>query len=492
MNTNNISEQKGTKISEKQCVAGYDKEAFSRFVKSKRKEIINEDGKKGITTRELADMINIDYEQFRKIVNQNKPTKKRDCIIMICILLRLDSYETNEALHLYQYMPMLDQENDRDDVLIDIIEENTIHPLSLKEINERLERNYLPEMDIIDHRPPQKIVHKKKNPKYKILKKVVRTFADDLFFGDQYDSLSTEYATFRYRCVTDMWLDDEKNKCVYHLYAGTDGGNYFMHINGRNVHDYKDFSTIEEAGEFGSYFLEAENMAKQELKRMLSVLDDTKNYQKRISAGVYKDHFHIYAETYNYFVPELSEYYLFEYVEGHQRLSVYKNSEFMHKYYSHDTYAKVFGKKQNEPVKVYNSIAELEAQTDRYDYHLASQLRHFKKLKEDADNLLSAIREKKKYVNRLEYIHTEDPDRVCETFDVTEEFGCHMEADEYESFMCASKKSAIFKVNNEDIEITLDDLYRAYELGFNDIQEICRVKIRLGSIENILFEEGLN
>ena len=59
---------------------------------------------------------------------------------------------------------------------------------------------------------------------------------------------------------------------------------------------------------------------------MLSVLDDTKNYQRRISADVYKDHFHIYAETYNYFVPELSEYYLFEYVEGHQRLSVYKNS----------------------------------------------------------------------------------------------------------------------------------------------------------------------
>ena len=48
MNTNNISEQKGTKISEKQCVAGYDKEAFSRFVKSKRKEIINADGKKAL------------------------------------------------------------------------------------------------------------------------------------------------------------------------------------------------------------------------------------------------------------------------------------------------------------------------------------------------------------------------------------------------------------------------------------------------------------
>ena len=491
MNTNNTSKQEGIKISEKQYVVGYDKEAFSQFVKSKRKDLISKKGKKGITTRELADMINIDYEQFRKIVNQNKPTKKRDCIIMICILLRLDSYETNQALHLYQYMPMLDQENDRDDVLIDIIEENTMHPLSLKEINERLERNYLPEMDIIDHRPSQKIVQKKNKSKYKILKKVVRTFADDLFFGDQYDSLSTEYAAFRYRCVTDMWLDDEKNKCVYHLYAGTDG-NYFMRINGRNVHEYKNFSSIEEAGEFGSYFLEAENMAKHELKRMLEVLDDTKNYQKRISADVYKDHYHIYAETYNYYVPELSEYYLFEYVEGHQRLSVYKQSEFMHKYYNDETYGEIFGKKQNKPVKVYNSIEELESQVDQFDFHLASQLRHFKRLKEDADNLLSAIREKKKYVYRLEYIHTEEPDRVCEAFDVTKEYGCYMEANEYESFMRASKKSAIFKVNNEDIEITLDDLYRAYELGFNDIQEICRVKSRLGSVENILFEEGLN
>lgn len=89
MNTNNTSKQEGIKISEKQYVVGYDKEAFSQFVKSKRKDLISKKGKKGITTRELADMINIDYEQFRKIVNQNKPTKKRDCIIMICILLRL-------------------------------------------------------------------------------------------------------------------------------------------------------------------------------------------------------------------------------------------------------------------------------------------------------------------------------------------------------------------------------------------------------------------
>ena len=490
MNTNNISEQNGTKISEKQYIAGYDKEAFSRFVRSKRKEIISKDGKDGISTRELAEMINIDYEQFRKIVNQNKPTKKRDCIIMICILLRLDPDETNEALRLYQYMPMLDAENDRDDALIDIIFDNTIHPLSLEEINERLERNHLPKMDIIDHRPPQKNVQKKKSSKYTVLKKVVRTFSEDLFFGDQYDSLSTEYADFRYRCVTDMWLGDEKNRLVYHLYAGSDDGSCHMDIHGKDYFDIKSFKSIDDTGEFRDYFLEARAMAKHELKRMLTVLDDTKNYQKRVSADVYKEHFHIYAETYNYTVPELGEYYLFEYVEGHQRLSVYRTSEFMHKYYAHDTYERIFGKKKSEPIEVYNSIEELETQVGRGDYHISSRLRHFKKLKEDADNLLIAIREKKRYVSRLEYIY-EDIDRVCKVYEVTEEYGCKF-VDEYEDFMCASKKSAFFKVDNEEIEITLDDLYRAYELGFKDIKEICRVKHRLGSIENILYEEGLN
>lgn len=51
---------------------------------------------------------------------------------MIFILLRLDSDETNEGLRLCQYMLILDAENDRDNVLIGIIEDNTVHRISLK------------------------------------------------------------------------------------------------------------------------------------------------------------------------------------------------------------------------------------------------------------------------------------------------------------------------------------------------------------------------
>ena len=86
----------------------------------------------------------------------NKPTKKRDCIIAICAALRLNSEETDEALILYQYMPVLDPNNPRDDLLIEILEEQFSNPLTISAINQRLVRNGYPELDIIDHRPAVK------------------------------------------------------------------------------------------------------------------------------------------------------------------------------------------------------------------------------------------------------------------------------------------------------------------------------------------------
>ena len=97
-------------------------EKFADYIKEKRKEIISPSGKKRLKTRELAESLDINYEQFRKILNMNKPTKKRDCIIAICAILRLDIDDTNKALKLYQYMPILNEKNPRDELLIEILD----------------------------------------------------------------------------------------------------------------------------------------------------------------------------------------------------------------------------------------------------------------------------------------------------------------------------------------------------------------------------------
>ena len=74
---------------------------FQEFIKSHRKKLKGSDGKP-LSTEELSEKIGIDYELFRKIINKTKPTKNRDCIIAICALLHINSYETDKALYLYR------------------------------------------------------------------------------------------------------------------------------------------------------------------------------------------------------------------------------------------------------------------------------------------------------------------------------------------------------------------------------------------------------
>ncbi len=458
---------------------------FSDYIKEKRKLEASPSGKKYITTRELAERLGIDYELFRKILNKNKPTKKRDCIIAICAALRLNSDETNEALVLYQYMPILDTSNPRDDLLIDILEEQLFNRLTIDKINQRLIRNGFPELDIIDHRTSVKPASEQDGAPFKLLKKQVQTFADDLFFGDQYDSLDTEYNINRYRCVAEMWLGDREQRRVYHLSADAHNG-YFIEEHGAAGLEIKSCKSSDDSGIFKDYFLELEAMANHELKKMLCILNDTKNYQTRISAGIGDDVFHVYAETYNYTVPELNEYYLFEYKNGSPLFSVFKNSEFMHCHLGTDEYTRIYGKRQNSLTAQYNSIEQLLSDHDQVNTDLLRCRSHyFKKLQNQADALISDIKAGKKHIRHLDYIY-DDRDRVCTFFDVEEEFECVLDG-EYGDMMYAGKRSADFRFDDCGVvSITIEDLYKAFELGFNNIREICRVKKKLGSIEAII------
>ena len=460
-----------------------DQKSFSNFIKEKRESRESPSWKKNLTTRELADRLNINYEQFRKILNMNKPTKKRDCIIAICAALGLSPDETDEALVLYQYMPVLDAVNPRDDLIIDILcEQDPDNPLTIAEINHRLIRNGYPELDIIDHRPSSKSMPSKRNLPFKLLKKKVSTFLDDLFLGNQFDSLDAEYSINRYRCVAEMWLEDDKQKKGYHLIADT-FANYHMQVYDYNGPNFKSYKSIEDTGIFKDYYLELESTAKREFKRMLSVLNDTKNYQTRICAGVSKDALHVFAETYNYVVPELNEYYMFEYKSGSYILSVYPTSEFMRRYLSPQDYVSNYGNASSLPIVQYNSLEEITSSKDISEYHLRSRFLHFMKLKKQIDDLICDIKEKKRYIRRLEHIY-DDRDRVCEFFHVENEYDCIIDD---MGMMFAKNHAVDFSFKDcGTVSITLDDLYVAFELGFNNMNEICRVKKNLGSIEKIL------
>ena len=374
------------------------KNAFAQFIRDKRKEY-NEDNGEEITTKDLGTMLGINYEMFRKILNQEKPTKKRDCIIAICVALQLLPGEIDEALGLYQYMPALDKYNPRDGFIIAQITGN--NGITVKELNNRLMQRGFPGLDIQDKRGG-KTKSGDSVPvdlPFKVMKMRVRTPIDaDYYYGDPYNSLCTTYDPSHYRSTGDMILGDPRRKKYIQLTATTDGY--------RSAKVIKDepmstpFESLDETGDYKNYFIELENAISIEKHRLLDILNDTRNYQKRTSAIFSDDSICIFTEQFNNVIPEMNEYYILTLSAGHYKLYVYDQSAFMFWYLSKESYSSYFGNNYPEPKETFESIEELEAlisasKNSDESIHFHIRRNAFRRLMPDVDDLYQKIKEGK-------------------------------------------------------------------------------------------------
>lgn len=464
-----------------------DKKAFAQFIREKRKEY-NEDNGKEITTRDLGTMIGINYEMFRKILNQEKPTKKRDCIIAICVALQLLPGEIDEALGLYQYMPALDKYNPRDGfILAQIIGNNGI---TVKELNNRLLQRGFPGLDIQDKRGGKVKAEDSLpvNLPFKVMEMKVRTPVDaDYYYGDPYNSLCTIYDPWRCKSTGDMILGDPRRKKYIHLIANTDGY--------RSARIIKDdplptpFESLDETGDYKNYFIELENAISIEKRRLLDILNDTRNYQKRTSAIFSGDKICVFTEQFNYVIPELNEYYFLTFSAGHYKLYVYDQSAFMFWYLSRESYSSYFGNNQPEPKETYESIEELEAlinASKNSDESIRFRMRisAFRQLMPDVDDLYQKIKDRKEFIQNLDHIF-DNPADVLRYYELEEDYECKY--DEEYGEICDSLDSKTYSLpDGSEIIITLEDIYKAFEFGFSDIEAICRIKAKYGSIDSVL------
>lgn len=464
-----------------------EKTAFAEFIREKRREY-NEDNGKELSTSQLGTMIGIKYEMFRKILNQEKPTKKRDCIIAICVALQLLPGEIDEALGLYQYMPALDQYNPRDGFITSQI---TGSPgLTVSELNQRLIQRGFPGLDIQDKRDG-----KKKNSTdvvidmpYKVLELKVRTPIDsDYYYGDPYNSLCTKYSPFNCRCTGDMILGDPKRKKYIHLIASTDG---YLSSQIYNVDDFpKSYKSIDETGDFKNYFIELINAVNVEKRRLLSILDDTKNYRQRTSARLIGDAICIFTEEFNYSIPELNEYYILTRINGHYQLKVYERSAFMHFYLTEDEFEKYYGADTLSPKEEYDSIEHLDKLIETADSRSDELIRYrmrrraFARLKPQVDELYAALKDEKEYIQNLEYIY-DNPADTLRYYEIEKDFECVY--DEEYGEICDSLSEKVYTLpDGTEITITLEDIYNAFKYGFPNIEEICRIKSLSGSIHSV-------
>ena len=467
-----------------------DKSDFKKFIDKQRKIMQGEIGydstrRKYYPLDLIAKNLGITKEMLQKRINKQKPTSKRDFVIALCAVLGCNSDETNTAMRLYDYMPAFDTENGRDDCIIDFLEEHAGEISNIEDINTFIVNRNYPELNIIDHRTNRKNAKKPDVYRpYKVVKKTMRIFYDE---GDQYASLETAY-DFRNKCAIVFVLEKSKENNVI-LEAWPNGE--LVVDSYTDCHLSKIFYNPDDTKEYRDYFIEMLQLAVQEQRKIDAYLNDTRNYPFRIGAELKNDTIHVFYEQYNYELPERNEYYLMEYIDKQFILSVSNQSMFMQEYLSDDEYKKHFRTNSNIKRKTYNSISQIEKQLENsklqyYDMRiLKSRITAFKRLQSKVAEALEQIRDRKIFIRNLDEIWSSNSDEVCRYFHVEKEYECIY--DERSDEIFARKSQAELNDGKGNmVNVSLEELKRAFELGFKDVSQICRVKLNIGSIESVL------
>ncbi len=458
-----------------------EKVAFTKFIQDKIRSLKYYEN---IRNDELADQLGVSKEFFRKIVNKQKPNQSRDCIIALCIALKLDQDDINTALESYNHV-ILNKEDERDNLIINFSNGETNELISVKELNKALDISNLETLNIIKRRNKTKIIEK--TEKYIIEESYVNVYSDEFIYGDRYNSLSTKYPYDKDVIKARMLLYHLESKKKYLLEVS--GDSFIIESDDENL-ETQILHNNNETGEFKPYFQKLLVMKKAEQKKLLEIYNDTINYGLRLGAGIKNNNIHIYAEEFNYRIPERKEYYLMEYINGIFRLSISNKSMFMTRYLSPDDYYQSYSKDNQIPFKSYDSIEEIKALLNQKSKHTESdtilrfRLITYNKMKESLVETLGKIKNREVFIRNLDYIW-EDRDRVCLFYNLEKEFECKI-IEEAEVIVAKKRAADITSSNGDIINISILDLYRAFELGFNDIDEICYVKQKYNDIESIL------
>lgn len=95
----------GTRFEESDMVS---KNEFAKFIRERRREY-NELHHEQLSTRKIAEILDVNPSSFPKILNRERPTKRRDLIIAIGIVLEFLPGEVSEGLRLYGMPELEDQ-----------------------------------------------------------------------------------------------------------------------------------------------------------------------------------------------------------------------------------------------------------------------------------------------------------------------------------------------------------------------------------------------
>lgn len=476
---------------------GSDKDPrFSEFIKEKIEQY-NEDNKDKMTIKKLGETLGIDYGMFRRKITKEKPIRERDCIIAICVVLQLSPGEIDAALDSYDMQP-LNKKVERDVFIEGLVLKaslNKSYNLNFNLLNNYLRAMEFDELVIQKHKndtSSNKTQIKRKTSRYKV---IIDACVDSLeeseiYFGDHYGSLSTEYDPSELTVTGHMLLSDSQDNKI--RLEATSKGKLSTKTLGKDKFK-KEYKSIEDTGDFKEFFVKLDSRVKLEWFRVLNVLKDTRSYRGRASAKVADDKLCVFTEEFNYTVPELNEFFFMTRTNEKYELKVFNESAFMQCYLDPEKYKKLYDQKLVKAKEIYNSaeeIANLIVKAEKYSaeyFRLRLRLRVFNNLKKTVDDLFQNIKEEKVLINNPDQIYGNEAEwEILKYYKLEKDFVYeHIQFDDGERINYFTDKDYRLK-NGQVINISHADLLDAFKLGIRSFEDVLRIKSELGYIKAII------
>ena len=428
------------------------------------------------------------WEDIKKRLNRQRPLD-RDFVIALFSQLQLGVKTTNYALNAAGF-PILCPEyqkikQNRDKLLIQLLEISREDLMSIDKINDCLERHGLDPLFIRgrkESKEPNPWIILDIQPKVNIESR--SRFSNSI--GLRYDIELFPIDAFAV-------VKNTEDNTIHKFRIANNRYFYYQLDDGSS---YKEFKRKEEITPvLVPLFEDLENIIFSEKKRVSNQFDDTKNYAQRISTKLIDGKMHIFGERFDFTIPELGEYFFVDYCEGIYEYSVLKKSQFLHYQIANKKYKSLFGKYIPQIQCVSKNIEVVHTYLKRNFEELLSETIKNKRVN-SFDSLIDEVNSFKNNFknNKISII---DLDELFEPEDISHRVCCYYKVDDKYAFSLIEENGpieifapglseALFLYNGDEVMLTLDDLISSFSYGIETIDDICLIKQKYGGLSKLV------
>lgn len=119
----------------------------------------------------------------------------------------------------------------------------------------------------------------------------------------------------------------------------------------------------------------------------------------------------------------------------------------------------------------------------------SKRIESFQNLILETENLINGLKKGSRYILDIDSL-LEEPDidyTVCAYYNILDKFDFfQVDNNDITDFYLPRVQESAFVVDGKEVLVSLDDVRKAYSYGLPTINDICSVKLKYGSIENLI------